>query len=397
MFAVEKEIKFETALRKKKKALFSSMVKPVGSMCNLRCNYCYYLDKELQVGKPKIMSEELLEKYIKDYINGTDSDSVIFCWHGGEPLLAGKEFYRKAISFQKKYCKGKKIENTIQTNGTLIDREWADLFASEGFLTGVSIDGPESIHNTNRPGSYEKAIRGVGILKEAGAEFNTLSAISAASAGHGKESYRFFKEIGSHYMQFLPVVEHVKEVEGYSRPVICSPEDPNGHIAPWSVTARDYGIFLVDVFDTWVEEGDIGNYYVQIFDATLSRMCGLQAGVCSMNDSCGDAMVVEHDGSVYCCDHFVYPQFKLGNICEKTLREMYGTSLQFQFGAAKSSDLPDKCRKCAWTSLCNGECPKHRFSSDGYVNYLCTGLQHFFRHSTPLFSVMRDQILSNEE
>lgn len=394
---MEKSIGFETAYRKKKSALFSSMVKPVGSRCNLRCRYCYYLDKELQLRSTSVMNYELLEKYIKDYISGTDSDTVIFCWHGGEPLLAGKEFYKKALNLQKEYACGKKIENTLQTNGTLIDKEWADMFASNSFLVGISIDGPKRIHEANRPGSFDKAICGVDFLKEAGAEFNTLSAISAASAGAGRESYRFFKEIGSHYMQFLPVVEHVKKVDGYSRPVICSPEDPDGQIAEWSITARDYGFFLVDVFDTWVGDGDIGKYYVQIFDATLSRMCGLQAGVCSLNESCGDAMVVEHEGSVYCCDHFVYPEFKLGNINDRRLRDMYFDPHQFRFGAAKSSNLPEKCHKCAWTALCNGECPKHRFSSDGYVNYLCSGLQHFFRHSNPLFSRMRDQILNDDK
>lgn len=390
-----KTIGFGTAARKKNKAVFTTMVKPVGSKCNLRCRYCYYLDKALQTGVHATMSVELLEKYIKDYIASTESETVVFCWHGGEPLLAGKEFYLKAIEFQKKYAAGKSVENTIQTNGTMIDKEWADMFAEGNFLVGISIDGPERIHETNRPGSFAKAMRGLEFLKHAGAEFNTLSALSAASAGAGRESYRFFKEIGSRYMQFLPVVEHVKEVPGYERPVICSPEDPEGHIAPWSISAGDYGHFLVDVFDTWVGDGDIGKYYVQIFDATLSRMCGLQAGVCSLNESCGDAMVVEHDGSVYCCDHFVYPGYRLGNIASKSLSEMYHDPLQFRFGVSKSSDLPEKCLKCAWTQLCNGECPKHRFSSDGYVNYLCQGLQHFFRHSNPLFSAMRDQILSD--
>jgi len=378
----------------RRKACYSTMIKPVGSLCNLQCRYCYYLDKKLQNGSTnKAMDLKTLQRYIKCYIQDNDSDHITFCWHGGEPLLAGLDFYRMAMEFQKIYSNGKIIENTLQTNGTLINNEWADFFAKENFLVGISIDGPEKVHNINRSNSFDKTIKGLECLKRASVEFNTLSALSMESSGLGKETYQFLKDIGSQYMQFLPVVEHVKKIKNYPTPVICNPEDPEGAIAPWSISSRDYGNFLIDVFDTWVKENDVGKIFVQIFDATLSRMCGYKAGVCSMNKECGDCLVVEHNGNVYSCDHFVYPSYKLGNITSDSLRDMYKSSLQSNFRKAKSSGLPEKCRKCIWQSLCSGECPKHRFATDGYVNYLCSGLQHYFRHSTPYFSILRDELL----
>jgi len=389
----KRTLPFSAALKTTAPVAFSTMVKPIGGKCNLRCSYCYYLDKELQYDAPvKAMSEELLEEYIRQYIEGNDVPQVTFCWHGGEPLMAGIDFYKKAIEFQKKYANGKEIENTLQTNATLINREWAEFFAENNFLLGVSIDGPKDIHDANRltangEPTFDKVMKAIYLLQECGAEFNTLSAISSASSGRGVETYKFLKSIGSRFMQFLPVVEHTKADKNYKRDVICSPDDTDAHIFAFSIGSKDWGRFLVDIYDEWIK-ADVGEYFVQMFDATLANWCGVRAGVCAMNETCGDALVVEHDGSVYSCDHFVYPEFKVGNIKETDLRTLYKSRSQFVFGAAKTSSLHQKCNNCAWVHLCHGECPKHRFNQN--ENYLCAGLQHFFRHTASSMQYMRD-------
>ncbi|MEG2319119.1 MAG: anaerobic sulfatase maturase, partial [Mucinivorans sp.] len=323
---------------------------------------------------------------------------VSFCWHGGEPLIAGLDFYKRAMELQRRYAAGKKIENTLQTNATLLNEQWAEFFAVENFLLGISIDGVQQVHDSNRLSrgaepTFDKVMHGISLLHHAGAEFNTLSALSSVSAGRGVQTYNFLKSIGSHYMQFLPVVEHTKVVEGYSRDVICAPEDKNASLAQWSISGRDYGRFLVDVFEEWILR-DVGSYYVQMFDSTLALWCGQRAGVCSMNENCGDNLVVEHNGTVYSCDHFVYLEYELGHIAQNSLRDMALSRAQFNFGAAKSSSLPAKCIACRWESLCHGECPKHRF--DGGVSALCDGLQHFFRHSAPAMEFMRDAIAQGQ-
>ncbi len=390
---MKKTISFQSALKKGAPAAFTTLIKPVGSVCNLACEYCYYLDKELLYASPaKRMSDELLESYIQNYIDGNQVDVVNFCWHGGEPLIAGLDFYERAVELQKKHAGSKRIENTLQTNGVLITDAWAQFFARENFLIGVSIDGPKDIHdsmrrNTAGEPTFDKVLAGIEKLQRAGAEYNTLSAVGAASAKRGLEIYKFLKSIGSRYMQFLPVSEKVVESENYSRPIITTPDNEDANLAPWSITARDYGYFLTDIFDYWVQR-DVGQYYVQMFDATLARWCGMPAGVCSMNPTCGDGLCVEHNGDVYSCDHFVYPQYKLGNIKEDDLRTMFRSKFQFEFGVSKRSSLPEKCTKCRWLDLCNGECPKHRFSDS--VNSLCSGLQHFFRHSASAMEYMRD-------
>lgn len=340
------------------------------------------------------MSDELLEEYIRQYIQGNDVPAVTFCWHGGEPLIAGVDFYRRAVELQKKYADGKVIENTLQTNGTLLTDEWAHFFAENKFLLGVSIDGPREVHDAyrltrNGEPTFDKVLAGIEKLHRAGAEFNTLSAVGAASAKRGLEIYKFMKSIGSHYMQFLPVSEKITVSEKYHRPIISAPDQEDADLAPWSISARDYGYFLNDIFDYWVKN-DVGQYYVQIFDATLAGWCGVKAGVCSMNETCGDGLCVEYDGSVYSCDHFVYPQYKLGNINDDDLRTMFKSKFQFNFGAAKHATLPEKCTRCVWLRLCNGECPKHRFDKNS--NSLCSGLQNFFRHSAPAMEYMKECI-----
>ena len=381
---------------------FSTMVKPAGSACNLDCSYCYYLDKAMQYGgREAVMSDALLEEYIRQYVEANAVDTVTFCWHGGEPLLLGLDFYKKAMELQKRYSHGKKIVNTIQTNGTLLNAEWCRFFRNNKFLVGISIDGPKDIHDAfrhdrrGRP-TWDRVMASVKLLKEYKVEFNTLSVVTSKSEGRGKEIYEFFKSIGSHYMQFLPAVEHVVDRPEFRRPVIVPPEAEGARLAPWSVSAKGYGQFLCDIFDTWAN-GDIGEYYVQMFDATLAQYCHVQPGVCSMCETCGDCLVVEHNGDVYNCDHFVYPSYLLGNIKESPLAGIYSDPKRFRFGVAKRSSLPKECMKCEYYFACRGECPKHRFEKglDGEAkNSLCEGLKMYFEHTRTVFEKMRDNILA---
>lgn len=307
---------------------FTTMLKPAGSACNLDCRYCYYLDKAAQYGgRQAVMSDELLELYVRQYIQANEVPTVQFCWHGGEPLLLGLDFYRKAVALQRRYADGKHIENTLQTNGVLIDETWAEFFTANAFLVGVSLDGPEEIHDafrTTKGGAptFGQVMRAVGLLRDFGVEYNTLSVVNRMCEGRGAEIYRFFRDtVGSRYMQFLPAVEHVVDRPGMRRPAIVSPEHEGARLAEWSVTAKGYGDFLCDVFDRWVVS-DVGQCYVQLFEATLAQWCGVPPGVCSMGETCGDALVVEHNGDVYSCDHFVYPEYRLGNIRDTPLSEI---------------------------------------------------------------------------
>lgn len=375
---------FRDAVKVSSKSAFSAMVKPVGSACNLRCTYCYYLDKQLLHHKG-VMSDEMLEKFVRDYIEGNEVDEVTFCWHGGEPLLAGLPFYERAMDLQTKYAGGKRIVNTLQTNGTMVDQRWAHFFAEHNFLVGISIDGPQAVHDARRGGSFAKAMQGVEAMQRAGAQFNTLSAVSDASAGRGVEIYRFLKSIGSQFMQFLPVSEFVEGDLIAAR---------KGDMAPWSISARDWGRFMIDVFEEWVVQ-DVGRSYVQLFDATLANYCGVRAGICSLNESCGDALIVEYTGDTYSCDHFVYPEYRLGNLESSDLRTMFRSSAQFKFGADKHTGLHGDCLGCEFRRLCYGECPKHR--DEQGVNMLCEGYKMFFKKTKPYFEVMRDALERGEQ
>lgn len=377
---------------------FMTMLKPAGSSCNLDCTYCYYLDKAIQYGgKNTVMDDSLLELYIKQYIESDESGKVVFCWHGGEPLLLGTAFYRRALSLQEKYADGRTIENTIQTNGILVDSEWCRLFSDNRFLVGISIDGPEDIHDAFRKTkggapTFCKVMEAISLFREYGVEFNTLSVVSRQSEGRGGEIYRFLRDkVKSRYMQFLPAVEHVVDRQGVRRPVIVSPETEDAYLAPWSVSASGYGRFLCDMFDEWIIR-DVGRVFVQMFDATLAQWCGVQPGVCSMCETCGDALVVERNGDVYSCDHFVYPEYLLGNIRDTALKEIYSSAKRIRFGLDKRNTLPAECLKCRFYFACRGECPKHRFATgdDGCrKNSLCEGLYMYFNHAEPYMEYMK--------
>lgn len=377
---------------------FATMVKPIGSACNLDCHYCYYRDKsEIYSGRMPKMSDELLEEYIKQYIQGASQQHVVFCWHGGEPLMAGLPFYKKAIKLQEKYCEGKTVENTLQTNGILVNDEWCDFFRDNNFLVGLSLDGPEDIHDAFRKDcggapTFARVMKAVELMRQKNVQFNILSTVNARCEGRGKEVYKFISSL-SPYMQFLPVVEYVRLRDGEGkRPLIVSPDEEDAVEAAWSVSAKGYGQFMCDMFDEWVKY-DVGNKFVQLFDVTLANWCGVPPSLCSFCETCGDGLVVEHNGDVYSCDHFVYPEYRLGNILDKSLQDMYKSDEQQSFGRDKREALPMECKRCNYYFLCRGECPKHRFdfakNGEPYKNVLCEGYKMFFRHTDPYMRYMK--------
>jgi uncharacterized protein len=327
------------------------------------------------------MSEALLEEFIQQYIGAQTGDEVLFTWHGGETMMRPLSFYRRAIELQKRYANGKIISNCIQTNGTLVTEEWARFLHDEHWLVGVSIDGPQEFHDyyrrtpQGRP-SWAKVRRGIDLLNRFHVEWNAMAVVNNLNGDHPLEFYRFFRdELQCRYLQFTPIVERM----------------PDGSPAPFNVGARQWGDFLCTIFDEWVSHGDVGVMFVQLFDATLCNWCGMVPGVCTMAHSCGHAGVMEFNGDVYACDHFVFPEYKLGNINETPLVEMMYGEKQSRFGRMKQDSLPDVCRECEWLFACNGECPKNRILPDGR-NYLCEGYKKFFLHVAPWMDDMKEKL-----
>ncbi len=375
------------------------MTKPIGPLCNLDCKYCFYLEKEkmFPVGEKFRMSDELLESYIRQYTEGQETPEVSFAWQGGEPTLMGVSFFRKVVELQARYAGGKRVTNALQTNGTLLDDEWCEFLEATGFLVGLSIDGPEDLHDrfrvdkSGKP-SFSKVMRGLDLLKKHGCEFNTLTVVNRANSKESLRVYRFLKEIGSRFMQFIPLVERVAHGTDAGFPGDLAPPplvEAAGDELPvtsWSVRPEEYGGFLCDIFDEWVRR-DVGRYYVQIFDVALGIWAGVGSGLCVFSDKCGTALAMEHNGDVYSCDHFVYPKYHLGNLLNQSLREMVDSAWQRKFGADKEGTLPDYCRRCDVRFACNGECPKHRFlkTPDGEpgLNYLCAAYKRLFYHIDP--------------
>ena len=376
---------------------FNIMIKPVGSLCNLKCHYCYYLDKaEIYGGKEPRMSEQMLEHFIKEYIAANDVRDVFFNWHGGEPLLAGLDFYRKAMAFQKKYADGKHIHNTLQTNATLITREWAEFFRANNFLIGVSLDGPQNVHDRYRGGKggasvFDRVIKGIMELYRAGVQYNVMATVNRQSEGRGLEIYQFLKSAGTRFIQFMPVLEHTKDG------LIVDPQVQGARIAPWSVSPEGYGRFLCDIFDYWVRN-DVGKVFVNQFDAVLACWCGAQPGICALAQTCGGNSIIEHNGDLYPCDHFVYEGYKIGNVLETDLRTLMNSTKQVRFGVDKRNALPDECLKCQWFFTCHGECPKHRFNTtdkgETGLNALCEGYKLFFAHVAPYMDKMKSLLQS---
>lgn len=379
------------------------MTKPVGAVCNLACKYCYYLEKTnlYKDNKSKyVMSDSLLEKFIKEYINSQTMPQVLFTWHGGETLMRPLSFYQKVIELQKKYANGRTIDNCIQTNGTLLNDEWCEFFHNNHWLVGVSIDGPQDFHDEyrkNKQGkpSFVKVMQGIKLLKKHQVEWNAMAVVNDYNADYPLEFYHFFKDLECHYIQFTPIVEriHLNSDGRYLANVLQKEEK----LADFSVTPEQWGNFLCTLFDEWVKN-DVGKYFIQIFDATLANWMGTQPGVCTMAPTCGHAGVMEFNGDVYACDHFVFPEFKLGNIYEKSLIEMMYGDKQSRFGLQKRNALPAQCKACKYLFACNGECPKNRFltTEDGEfgLNYLCKGYYQFFDHIAPYMDFMKKELLA---
>ena len=369
------------------------MLKPIGSRCNLACRYCYYLDKAQLYPNQTPLSEELLEIFIQQYLEAQTIPEVLFTWHGGEPLLRPLSFYQRALALQQRYARGRQIDNCIQTNGTLLTDEWCEFLRENHFLVGISIDGPQMFHDAYRSHSFEKVMRGIRLLQKHGVEWNAMATVNHLNADHPKDFYHFFKEIGCQYLQFTPVVERTAE-----RPdglTLASAQQQTATMTSQSVTPSQWGRFLCGVYDEWVK-ADIGQVFVQLFDATLANWAGEPPGICSMSSYCGRAAAMEVNGDVYSCDHFVFPEYRLGNIRQQSLTEMLYGERQQQFGRDKSAGLPRQCRECQFLFTCHGECPKNRFLRDSYgepgLNYLCEGYRQFFAHVAADMDFMKAEL-----
>jgi uncharacterized protein len=364
---------------------FQIFAKPVGSLCNLQCSYCYYLDKkELYPGNTTLMDDDLLREYIIQHIEATTEEIILFSWHGGEPMLAGIEFYQNAVAIQKQYLPpGKKLVNGIQTNGTLIDEEWCWFLSKENFLVGISLDGTEELHNlyrTNRKGdgTFQMVLSGLKLLQQYGITFEILCVVNAINVKYPLQIYRFFKELGVKYITFLPLVE-----QQHGTPSIVSSA---------SVLSAEFGRFLIAIFDEWVEQ-DIGNIQIQIFEEAIRTAFDQEHILCVFKEICGGVPVVEHNGDFYACDHFVDPKFLYGNILKTPLTSLLDSPQQKTFGMAKSLTLPHYCRQCPVLNMCNGECPKNRFIETPYgepgLNYLCESYKAFFTHIRPFIEAIK--------
>lgn len=378
------------------------LAKPVGASCNLRCKYCYYLEKShLYRNAPaRVMSDKLLERFVQEYIQAQTMSQVLFTWHGGEPLMRPLSFYRKAVALQEKYAFGRQIDNTIQTNGTLLTDEWCEFFKEHNWLVGISIDGPQEFHDeyrrtaSDKP-SWQKVMRGIRLLRKHGVEWNAMAVVNDFNAGYPLEFYHFFKEMGAKYIQFAPAVERMAaHSDGRHLATLVDQECP---VADFSVSPAQWGDFLCAIFDEWVRH-DVGQTYVEIFDCTLANWVGERPGICVYAKECGHAGVMEFNGDVYSCDHFVFPEYKLGNIRDRTLVEMLYGEQQRQFSSLKHATLPKQCKECEWEFACHGECPKNRFVNDRYgnpgLNYLCSGYRHFYEHVAPYMDFMKKEFMN---
>ncbi len=377
------------------------MLKPAGAHCNLACKYCYYLEKNNLYDKSHrhIMSDEMLEQFTREYIEAQTMPQVLFTWHGGEPLMRSIDFYKKALALQKKYARGRRIDNVIQTNGTMLTDEWCEFFAQNNWLVGISIDGPQEYHDhyrlttTGNP-SWQKVMHGIELLKKHHVEWNAMAVVNAYNADHPLEFYHFFKDNGCQYLQFTPIVERLtKHQDG--RTLASLADDKEIPLADFSVTPELWGNFLCAIFDEWVRN-DVGKMFVEIFDCTLANWMGVLPGICAYSKNCGHAGVMEHNGDVYSCDHFVFPEYKLGNIRDHTLIEMLYGDKQHAFSRLKHTSLPRQCKECDMEFACHGECPKNRFEKDKYgepgLNYLCKGYYQYYSHVAPYMDFMKREL-----
>lgn len=372
---------------------FHVMVKPRGAICNLDCKYCYFLSKEmLYPGSRFRMADELLERYTRQYIESQRTNQVTFAWQGGEPTLMGLPFFERAVHYQQKHARpGMRIENALQTNGVTLDEEWCRFFKEHNFLIGLSVDGPKALHDAYRVDkggqpTFDKVMNGLHLLQEHGVEFNILTTVHAANAEHPLDIYRFMRdEIKTQFVQFIPIVER-DNMTGFQE---------GNAVTNRSVTAEQYGRFLTTIFDEWVRH-DVGKMFVQIFDVALGKWMREPGGLCIFSPTCGSALAMEHNGDIYSCDHYVEPNYLLGNIKEDHMLKLVSSEQQRAFGRAKMDSLPRYCRECEVRFACHGGCPKNRFidTPDGEagLNYLCAGYKAFFNHIHRPMSFMTHQL-----
>lgn len=375
------------------------MCKPIGPRCNLDCKYCFYTEKEALFGKGEKypMNHEILETYVRKYIQSQGGPEINFAWQGGEPTLMGLDFFRKAVALQKRYNRGKNITNSLQTNGILLDDKWCKFLAKENFLVGLSLDGPKDIHDKYRVdrkggGSFDRVMDSLKRLQDWHVDYNILASVTRESANRPLEVYQFYKSNGVKYMQFIPIVERKLDEKSealglkLAEPPDLSDKDADTDVMPWSVRPVQYGKFLSAIFDDWVET-DVGQNFVQIFDVALSAWMGQNPSLCNFSRTCGFAVAMEHNGDVYTCDHFVYPDYYIGNIVNDSVRDIMTNPLLFKFGQDKWNALPQQCRKCDYLFACHGGCPKNRFrktpAGEPGLNYLCGGYKYFFSHIDP--------------
>jgi uncharacterized protein len=380
-------------------APFTVMAKPAGPACNLTCAYCFYRDKAslFTDGTATRMGPDVLESFIRQYCEIRPGGEISFAWQGGEPTLMGLDFFRDALELQRRYAGGRRVTNALQTNGVLLDDEWARFLAEHGFLVGVSVDGPPVLHDryrrdpSDRP-TLDRVLGGVEALRRAKVDFNTLTTVGSHNVGHPVEVYEFLKGIGSTFHQYIPLVERLAPGTGGG---LAGPPRAAGAggavMAPWSVRPAAWGAFLGAIFDRWIR-ADVGTVFVQQFEAALAAWSGRPPGICVLDGRCGTALVLEHDGSLYPCDHYVYPEYRLGNILETPLAELARSTRQVTFGDAKRDALPRQCRECTVRFACNGGCPKLRFARtrDGEpgLDQLCAGWRGFLEHAGPWLAAM---------
>ena len=382
---------------------YHAMIKPIGSVCNLDCTYCYYLHKKDLLGSSNKfrISDEILEAHIRQYIEGQDRSEVVFSWQGGEPTLLGLDFFRKVVELEQKYKKpNQRIENDLQTNGTLLDDEWGAFLKKHCFLVGLSIDGPKKLHDRYRVANdgeptFDKVFAAAQMLHRHGVPFNALCVVNRVNAKRPLDVYRFLKnEIRPRQMQFIPCVEPKvfqqtapQKWDPATLPMQDSPAahpgNPESIVTDWSVDSEDWGYFLCKVWDDWYRR-DIGKVFVNHFETAVAQWKGMDSQLCIYHEFCGKGVALEHDGSLYSCDHYVYPEYKLGNILETSSSRMVFSDQQRNFGLGKFNSLPRQCKECSFLFACNGECPKNRLirTRDGEpgLNYLCSGLHKYWRH-----------------
>ena len=381
------------------------MAKPSGAVCNIDCHYCFYLEKEKlypEKGKNWQMNDETLEMYVRQYMEAQDVPEAHFAWQGGEPTLMGVDFFRRAVELQKQYAEGRTITNAFQTNGILLNEEWGAFLAENDFLVGLSIDGPREMHDRYRVDkggnpTFDRVMAGLKVLQDHGVEYNTLTVLQAHNSRYPQEVYGFLKEIGSTFMQFIPIVERIASQPSEDLLELVAPEfEGRAPVSKWSVPAAQYGRFLCSVFDEWVRK-DVGRYFVQMFDVALGSWMGQDASLCIFAETCGKALIIEHNGDLYSCDHFVYPEYNLGNVRDASIREMVASPQQEKFGLDKRDTLPTYCRECDYRFACNGGCPKQRFThtpdGEAGLNYLCPGYKMFFKHVDPYMKFMASELM----